>query len=174
MIYNVWAHTVKSKTNNVLFCLMVVFQPSNCNTVSLKENFRRHWMMWWAPTLFSGLPGGWDLLISVLHYLHWVFTFFCKSKALCFFQSSLRTWLCNTVFIFLYSHLQFLFDLGPRCNTCAFILIIFLQYLAFFQLHIFLCFFWPLLHAATPSFNFHSSSSTPKYFLSLNLCKTSL
>ena len=110
---------------------MALFQPSNCKTVSLKENFRKHWMMQGASRTFSVLPGRWALVFSILHYLHCVLTFLCRSKAHCLVQNSLRTWICNTVFLFLCSHLEFLFDLGPKYAIRAFILIMFPWYLAF-------------------------------------------
>lgn len=144
---------------------MALFHPSNCNMVSLKENFRKHWMMQGASRTFSVLPGRWDLMISILHYLHCVFTFLCRSKALCLFQNSLRTWIRNTVFLFWCSHLQFLFDLRPRYSICTFILIMFLWYLAFFNSiyfslsfdlfcmlpHLALTFTFPPVHPSTSS-----------------------
>lgn len=129
-------------------------------------------MMQGASGTFRVLPGRWDLLISILHYLHCVFTFLCRSKALCLIQNSLRTSICHAVFLFLCSHLRFPFGLGPRYSVPSFYYVSLV--FGLFQLHLFLSFFLSLLHAATPSFNFHFSSSTPKYFLSLHLCKTSL
>lgn len=139
--------------------------------ISLKENLKS---TKWCKVLlgyFSVLPGKWDLMISVLHYLQGIFNFLCRSKPLCLFQKSEDMNLqYYTTLLVLPSPIPFWIR---SSILCTFILILFPQHLAFSS-SIYFSFFWSLSHATTPSFNFHSSSSTPKYFLSLNLRKTSL
>lgn len=165
VIYNVQAHIFKSEMNIILFCIMALFQPSNCNMVSLKEHFKKRCMMQGA----SRKVGYHDLYPS-LSLLCFYFPLQIKSVQLAcqlFENMDLQHYSSSYVPVsnsYLTQVLDILFELLFQLGLFG------IQ--PFSTPHIFLFLF--LLHAATPNLNFHSSSSTPKYFLSLNLYKTSL
>lgn len=66
------------------------------------------WFLWKSilkSTLWGKeFPEKWDLMISILHYLDCIFIFFCRSKAFGLLLNFLRIWICNTVLLFLCSH----------------------------------------------------------------------